>query len=227
MPAEGRAIAGVNDSKQLTAAQRSVLAVRIRERAVAISLGAASAREIDRFNVYHATVLAMRRALRRLRVVPDHVIIDGRPIRTLEIPHVGVIGGDRRCFSVACASIVAKVTRDRLMHALGRRHAAYGWDRNVGYGTPVHWSALDAVGRCAHHRGSFLTPWQLALELEPAEAAVAQPVVDEAMADDLFTDGLLTDGLLTEDLATPGAVAGGVPSQVPPQLGEDGNRGRA
>ena len=121
MPHDVRAIAGVNDSKQLTAVERVRLCAMIPRRAVALALGAASAREIDRLNIYHASVLAMRRALRRLPVTPDHVLVDGRAIRSLGFPHTAVVGGDARCFSIACASIVAKVTRDRLMTALGGR----------------------------------------------------------------------------------------------------------
>ena len=156
MPPGARAIAGVNDSKQLRASERERLAVLIRERALALSLGAASVREIDELNIYHATVLAMRRALGRLRVVPDHVIVDGKPIRTLGRPHTAVVGGDARCYSVACASIVAKVTRDRLMHALARRYPHYHWERNAGYGTAAHIESLWAHGASVHHRRSFL-----------------------------------------------------------------------
>lgn len=156
-----RAIAGVNDSKQLTARERERLARLIRARAVAFALGAASVREIDELNIYKASVLAMRRALRRLSVPPDHVIVDGNPIRSLGVKHTAVVGGDGRCYSVACASIVAKVTRDRLMRALARRHPGYGWERNVGYGTPAHLEGLLGRGPTVHHRRSFLPLRQL------------------------------------------------------------------
>ncbi|MFI5232045.1 MAG: ribonuclease HII [Gemmatimonadales bacterium] len=155
MPPGERAIAGVDDSKALEAAERERLAVLIRGRAVAIALGAASVREIAAINIYQATVLAMRRALGRLRVTPDAVLVDGRPIRTLGFEHRAVVGGDRRCYSVACASIVAKVTRDRLMMSLSGRYPAYGWANNAGYGTPVHLAALRAAGLTAHHRTLF------------------------------------------------------------------------
>ncbi len=156
MPPDVRAIAGVDDSKRLSAAQRERLAVKIRARALACSLGAASVREIDEINIYKATVRAMQRALGRLAVSPDHVIVDGKPIRTLGVEHTAVVGGDARCYSVACASIVAKVTRDRLMHALARRYPLYHWERNVGYGTPAHLASLWAHGASVHHRRSFL-----------------------------------------------------------------------
>ena len=165
MPPEMRAIAGVADSKRLDAAERERLALLIRRRALAIGVGAASVREVDRVNVYHATVLAMRRALRRLSIAPDHVLVDGKPIRTLGVEHLAVVGGDACCYSIACASIVAKVTRDRLMTALARRHPAYAWERNAGYGTPEHLRALGATGLTAHHRRSFAPVGQLALDL--------------------------------------------------------------
>src|SRR5947209_8928256 len=133
MPPDVRAIAGVDDSKRLPRAERERLAVKIRERAVSVGIGAASVREIDRINIYQATVVAMRRALSRLGVAPHHVLVDGKPFRTLEIPHTAIIGGDDACYTIACASIVAKVTRDRIMHALALRHPNYRWERNVGY----------------------------------------------------------------------------------------------
>ncbi len=156
MPPGVRAIPGVDDSKRLRAIERERLAVKIRARALAVSLGAASVREIDEINIYKATVLAMQRALRRLALRPDHVIVDGRPIRTLGVPHTAVVGGDGRCYSVACASIVAKVTRDRLMRSLARRHPLYHWERNAGYGTPAHLESLWVHGASVHHRRSFL-----------------------------------------------------------------------
>jgi ribonuclease HII len=163
MPPDARAIAGVNDSKQLSADERERLAVLIRRRALAISLGAASVSEIDRLNIYHASTLAIRRAVDRLPVAPDHVVIDGKPIRSLPIPHTAVVGGDSRCFSVACASIIAKVTRDRLMLRLATRYPGYRWETNVGYATADHHRALDALGVTRHHRRSFMPVRQLSL----------------------------------------------------------------
>ena len=166
MPAETRAIAGVDDSKRLTHDQRVRLAVKIRERAVAFSLGAASVREIDRINIYQASVLAMRRALDRLEVRPDHVVIDGRPMRTLPIPHTAVVHGDARCFTIACASILAKVTRDLLMTRLAVRYPQYIWDHNAGYTTREHVAGLTSHGITPHHRRSFCRISDLLLELE-------------------------------------------------------------
>ncbi|HUF27993.1 MAG TPA: ribonuclease HII [Gemmatimonadaceae bacterium] len=162
MPPDVRAIRGVDDSKRLVAAQRSMLAARIRERAVSWALGAASVREIERLNIYHATTLAMSRALGRLAVRPDHVIIDGRPIRALDVPHTAVVGGDGCCYSVACASILAKVARDRAMAALARRYPAYRWERNVGYATPAHLGGLMEHGLTPHHRRTFMRVRQVA-----------------------------------------------------------------
>ncbi len=166
MPAETRAIAGVDDSKRLTHDQRVRLAVKIRQRAVAYALGAASVREIDRINIYQASVLAMRRAVGRLKVTPDHVVIDGRVMRTLPIPHTAVVHGDARCFSIACASILAKVTRDLLMTRLAVRYPQYIWDHNAGYTTRAHVAGLTSHGITPHHRRSFCRISDLLIELE-------------------------------------------------------------
>lgn len=165
MPPDVRAIPGVDDSKKLTAEARTRLAVKIRQRAVSIAIGAASVREIDRINIYQATVLAMRRALGRLAVAPHHVLIDGKPFRTLDISHTAIVGGDDVCYSIACASIIAKVTRDRLMHALAGRYPNYRWERNVGYSTAAHLEGLAQHGATPHHRRSFMPVGQLSLEL--------------------------------------------------------------
>jgi ribonuclease HII len=166
MPAGMPAIRGVDDSKLLTHAERVKLAGRIRERAVAFALGAASVREIDTINIYQASVLAMGRALKRLKVQPDHVVIDGRRMRTLPVPHTAVVHGDARCHSIACASIIAKVTRDLLMTRLGRRYPHYIWDHNAGYTTRDHVRGLTSHGITAHHRKSFCRINDLLLELE-------------------------------------------------------------
>ncbi|HET7456133.1 MAG TPA: ribonuclease HII [Gemmatimonadaceae bacterium] len=203
MPPDARAIAGVDDSKKLTCAARVRLAARIRERALAVGVGAASVREIERLNIFHATVLAMRRALSRLAVTPDHVIVDGKRLRTLGVEHTAVVGGDARCYNIACASIVAKVTRDRLMERLATRYPDYRWDRNAGYGTPDHLAGLAARGITPHHRRSFCAVSQLSLQfggdvavapLEEITLLVADAdlpsdaVDDEVSADDIGDD---------------------------------------
>ena len=182
MPSDARAIRGVDDSKRLSRAERDRLVGRIHERALSLSLGAASVHEIDRLNIYHASVLAIRRAITRLAVTPDHVVIDGLAIRTLGIEHTAIVGGDARCHSIACASIVAKVTRDRLMRALALRHPHYHWETNVGYGTRDHQAGLASHGLTAHHRRSFSPVHQLSLALsfapENEAAALAAAMFD-------------------------------------------------
>jgi ribonuclease HII len=155
MPAGRRAIAGVTDSKQLSATERIRLADRIRADAVALTLAAGSVREIARWNIYQATSRAMARAIARLPIVPDQILVDGKPIATLGVPHRAIVGGDARCYSIGCASIVAKVVRDALMQRLAPRHPAYGWETNAGYGTPAHLAGLRAAGLTAHHRVRF------------------------------------------------------------------------
>jgi ribonuclease HII len=162
MKAGCKRIPGVRDSKTLSAGQRERLYPIIRRRALAVGVGAASVAEIDRLNIYHATALAMRRSLARLRIAPDHVVVDGNPVRSLGCAHSAVVGGDARCYTVACASIVAKVTRDRVMRALGLRHPAYEWTRNVGYATDDHVAGLASHGVSAHHRRTF---WRVAAAL--------------------------------------------------------------
>jgi ribonuclease HII len=148
-------INGVADSKTVCATQRRELAARILSLALCVGLGAASVREIDRLNIYHASTLAIRRAIGKLRVVPDYLLIDGNPIRALGVEHRAIVGGDATCYSIACASIVAKVTRDRLMVSLAHRYPAYLWEHNVGYSTAAHLSALISEGPTVHHRKSF------------------------------------------------------------------------
>jgi ribonuclease HII len=157
MPPGVRAIAGVEDSKKLSASDRERLAKKIIGKAICVSLGAASVREIAQLNIYQATSLAMRRALRRLKERPDAVLVDGKPIKTLGVTHQAFVGGDSRIYTIACASIVAKVARDRLMHSLALRYPAYGWEANAGYGTPAHIRALRQNGLTPHHRVLFCT----------------------------------------------------------------------
>ena len=206
MPPDVRAIPGVDDSKQLSAAERQRLAVKIRERAVSFGIGAASVREIDRVNIYHATVIAMRRALSRLSVRPSCVLIDGKPIRTLEISHTAIVGGDDVCYTIACASILAKVTRDRLMHSLAGRYPNYLWERNVGYATLAHLQGLASHGLTPHHRRSFIPVRQLsldftgemtvadgtAIDLDAAILATAPEATTRGLDDSQFVSDSLT-----------------------------------
>ena len=161
---EGVCIEGADDSKVLDAETRLELFERIRSCAACIGVGAASAKEIDRRNILRATTVAMERALAKLRVCPDHVVVDGLPLKHLGREHDAVVDGDAIVHSIACASIVAKVVRDRLMHRLALRYPGYFWDRNVGYGTPEHLAAIDALGVTPHHRLTF-TGLQFELEI--------------------------------------------------------------
>jgi len=164
-PVGAKPIRGLDDSKVLTPRQRARLAVRIRARALAVAVGAASVHEIDRFNIRRASILAMRRALRRLGVVPTDVLVDGLPCPELDCPHEAIIDGDARCQSIAAASVIAKTLRDLLMARLGARHPAYAWAENKGYATADHLAALQLHGPTAHHRYSFMPVAQLELSV--------------------------------------------------------------
>lgn len=148
-------IQGARDSKLVPRSRREALAHRIAQSAFAYGVGAASVREIENLNILVATRVAMSRALKRLRHPPDHVVVDGLPVRGLEWDHEAVVGGDGRVHCIACASILAKVLRDRLMLRLARRYPGYGWETNMGYGTEAHLLALRRLGPTPHHRRTF------------------------------------------------------------------------
>ena len=160
-PLDHPGIPGVRDSKRVPDhATRTALAREIRREALAFGLGAASVREIARDNIRRATALAMRRALLRCRAGLDRsathiVIIDGFWLRELHEEHQALVKGDAQCHAIAAASLLAKVARDRLMHALATRRPGYGWQTNVGYATREHVAALRAQGRTPHHRALF------------------------------------------------------------------------
>lgn len=147
---------GLADSKTLSPKRRAELAKALAQPGHAlIGLGAASVGEIDRLNILHATMLAMQRAVARLPARPDLALIDGNRTPALACPARAVVGGDREVPAIAAASIVAKVTRDRLMTELDRRYPGYGWSKNAGYPTAEHKRALRELGICSHHRRSF------------------------------------------------------------------------
>src|SRR5439155_21030614 len=131
-------IKAVHDSKQLAPEQREELFPLIHQRALCVTVGVAEVDEIDRLNIYHAAVTAHLRALAALRPEPQHVLVDGRRIRALTLPHTAIVGGDRKSFCIAAASIVAKVTRDRMMVELDARYPGYGFARHKGYCTADH-----------------------------------------------------------------------------------------
>jgi len=146
--------AKLDDSKKLPPALRETLFTAICEHAT-IGVGEASVEEIDGINILKATHLAMQRAVEALGVPAERAMVDGNSPPALPCPAETVIGGDGRVLEIAAASIVAKVTRDRLMRALAETHAGYGWERNVGYGTAEHRAGIERLGVTAHHRRSF------------------------------------------------------------------------
>ena len=144
----------INDSKQLPASEREALFELLQPHA-AIGVGGASVAEIDSINILQATFLAMRRAVSRLPVAPAIALVDGNMAPGLACATQTVVDGDRLSLSIAAASIIAKVTRDRVMRLLSRQHPGYGWEHNAGYGTEEHRQALVRLGVTPHHRRSF------------------------------------------------------------------------
>ena len=169
----------LDDSKKLSAGQLqaafAALYACLREGEAEIGVGAASVTEIFRLNILHASLLAMRRAVLRLPGLPDLALIDGNRPPDLPCPARCVIGGDALSFSIAAASIVAKVVRDRAMQRLDRRYPGYGWHANAGYATEIHRAALHRLGRTVHHREGFGTVRQLGSVWRIDAASVASP----------------------------------------------------
>lgn len=159
---DARPIAGLADSKKLTAPRREVLAAAIRTRARACGVGFASPAEIDEINIYHATLLAMQRAVAALALPPSHAIVDGNACPRLSCPVRAIVGGDASEPAISAASILAKVTRDALMDDYAREYPGYGFERHRGYPTAAHLAALARLGATAIHRRSF-RPVALAL----------------------------------------------------------------
>jgi ribonuclease HII len=150
----------LDDSKLLEREEREELFGLIPDYAM-VGVGEASVDEIDSINILQASLLAMRRALAALPSVPAMALIDGNQLPALPCPAQAVVGGDGRSLSIAAASIIAKVTRDRLMNTLAEQHPGYGWETNVGYGTPEHLQALVRLGVTPHHRRSFRPVYEL------------------------------------------------------------------
>jgi len=212
-------IPGVRDSKTMSAAQRERLAPIIRRRAVAVGVGAASVAEIDRLNIYHATHLAMRRAIGRLGG-HDHVLVDGLRVAGFEAqigPYTAIVDGDALCYTISCASVVAKVVRDRMMTLLAARYPEYGWERNSGYATREHRAAMRAHGLTPFHRRSFPAVHATiageqqrfdfdgsfgAREAIGADGPLGAELVDDDLIDEL---GDLLDALDTGHAASDGA----------------------
>ncbi len=154
----GAHVAGLADSKVVPPEERDVLAALIVGRATAWAVAIVEADEIDRLNIHRASLQAMRQAVGALAPLPDAVLVDGFRIPDLAIPQRGIVKGDRRCAAIAAASIVAKVTRDRLMQALDAQDPRYGFARHKGYATAEHLEAVARYGYSAVHRRSFRPP---------------------------------------------------------------------
>jgi ribonuclease HII len=147
---------GLNDSKQLTETQREKFFDFLSACAeIEFAVAQVDAEVIDRINILQATHRAMNEALAQLRPLPPHALVDGRPVKTLRVPQTAIVKGDARSFSIAAASVLAKVTRDRLMLKFHDRFPKYGFDAHKGYGTARHLSAIEKFGACPIHRKSF------------------------------------------------------------------------
>lgn len=153
---EGVVIDGVNDSKKLSEKKRESLFDVIREQTLAYSIAYATVDEIEEINILNATMLAMRRAIDGLEIKADYAMIDGNKIPPIDIDAECIVKGDAKSMSIACASILAKVSRDRLLYKYAEEYPMYGFDKHKGYGTKVHREAILKYGPCPYHRKSFL-----------------------------------------------------------------------
>lgn len=167
---EGQPIAGLADSKKLSAARRDRLYDEIRAKALCCSVAQASVDEIDQLNILQATMLAMRRAVEGLRLKPRLVLVDGNRLPVLDVRAEAIVQGDAKVQAISAASILAKVTRDRGLAELHTQYPAYGFDQHKGYGTAQHLEALDRWGPCPAHRRSFAPVAEAALTRSAASA---------------------------------------------------------
>ncbi|MBY0598340.1 ribonuclease HII [Bacillus bingmayongensis] len=147
-------IPGLNDSKKLSEAKRERFYDEIKEKAVAIGVGIVSPQVIDEINIYQATKRAMLDAIANLSCTPEHLLIDAMKLPT-QIPQTSIIKGDAKSISISAASIIAKVTRDRMMKELGKEHPEYGFEQHMGYGTKRHLQAIETYGVLEEHRKTF------------------------------------------------------------------------
>lgn len=164
-------IKGINDSKKLTEKKREELYKIIVKEAIAYEVVFVSVEDVDNLNIYQATKKGMLEAISKLKVKPEHCLIDAMPLGELEIPHTSIIHGDARCASIAAASIIAKVTRDHYMEKMDIKYPNYGFKKHKGYGTKIHLEALDKYGPTPIHRKTFgpvrkFYSKQLSLDLE-------------------------------------------------------------
>lgn len=166
---------GLNDSKKLSPARREELFEHIHAAALAVGVEAVGEDVIDSINILQATYRAMRGALRKLALPVDIVLVDGYPIPGLDARQKGIFGGDGKSASIAAASIVAKVTRDRIMSGLSADYPRYGFDKHKGYGTPEHFEALKRYGPCPVHRRSFAPVRELLGPLNTGGSVIEVP----------------------------------------------------
>jgi ribonuclease HII len=158
---------GLDDSKKISPSKRQILYQQITTHPeISWAVATADREEIDRLNILQATHLAMRRAVEALSPLPDHCLIDGLPVKNFPLPHDGIIKGDGLSLSIAAASIIAKVTRDRIMFELDQEFPVFGFAKHQGYGTKIHLEALRIHGPCCQHRRSFkpVAQWSLPLD---------------------------------------------------------------
>lgn len=148
-------IPGVDDSKKLMPSKREMLFALILKKANAVGVGISDEKVIDDINILQATYCAMKEAVARLSIQPEHVLVDGTLISDFHFPQTAIVGGDGKCFSIAAASIIAKVTRDRIMVAYDRQFPQYGFAQHKGYPTRKHIQAIIKHGYCSIHRTSF------------------------------------------------------------------------
>ena len=149
-------IEGVNDSKKLSEKKREMLFDIIKEQALSYCIAFATVEEIEEYNILNATMLAMKRAVEGLEIKADYAMIDGNRLPPLEIAGECIVKGDAKSMSIACASILAKVSRDRLLYEYAKEYPQYHFDKHKGYGTKLHTQALKEFGLCPYHRVSFL-----------------------------------------------------------------------
>ncbi|MCL5257373.1 MAG: ribonuclease HII [Chloroflexi bacterium] len=170
------ALRGVRDSKQLTSRQREELCPIIEDAALSLGIGFVPVPVIDGIGIAAAGRLAMRRALRGLSLAPDFLLIDAFQLSTINIPQKNIIDGDCLCFSIAAASVVAKVARDRLMASLHEDYSCYGFDHNKGYGTTCHYQSILEHGPSRHHRRSFSPIKDMVREMWQADCPFGEPL---------------------------------------------------
>ncbi|MFM0685296.1 ribonuclease HII [Paraburkholderia strydomiana] len=189
-------IRGLDDSKALSAKKRDELYDKIVDRALAYCIASATVEEIDSLNILHATMLAMKRAVEGLSVTPTLVKIDGNRCPTLTVRSEAVIGGDALVKCISAASILAKVTRDRMLLELHQTYPLYGFNAHAGYGTPQHLAALREHGPCEHHRRSFAPVREAHLRFG---TGVPLPAGEVIVVPDMLANGMLDDAMLDRD----------------------------